>query len=1820
MPLFGYQNPISSYQSAYNNQQASTSSAMNAISQNNVFHPPPIPNINNPQPNPGTSMNVLPGNGVNLLAPSNSSNNPNRRLTAEQIAARQTAKELPHFHGSVDEWPIFISSYENANALCGYNNQENLNRLITCLKGDARETVKNLLVHADAVPEIIRTLFVLYGMPERVIESMIEELKKEPAPKDKDLESIMKYGFKSHHGKVTSPASAPVGLYEKNSWSSGSLEAASLVVRPTVKTNPRKPQQKDANSTNSSAKNGNFINTQVESTSKVSSSQANKVKKCPACKEESCTKLTSCKKFKGSNRNERLAIVKENKLCTRCLGGHHFYRCRSNFKCKVDSCTAKHHTMLHDNEKSNESPSKDDTPTSNGNKTTKSVAKFSSNASHSNSMTSLKQRVDKFRIVPIIVTYNGRSVNDFAFLDCGSNMTSMETSLANELNVNGTSSPICVDWAFGHRHTFDSKIVSVTISGCFDKADKFKLNNVRTVDELHLPQQTITSSWLKQFNHLNGIPIATYESAKPRMLIGLQYSRLMVSLKTVEGQADQPIASKTRLGWVIQGPSYKGGENSNRQFSMNICECQVDDNNLHQLVKDYFQSENLGVSIPNTLMESKENQRAREIMESTTSKRNGRYETGLLWKYDQIELPNSYPMALKRLQCLESKMSKDPKLAENLRTQMQQFVDKKYIRKLTAEELQSTNESRIWYLPTFPAFNPKKPEKVRIVWDGAAKVMKVSLNSLLLTGPDQLVPLPDILRKFRERLYAFIGDIKEMYHQIRVIEADQNVQRFLWRDGDQTREPDIYVMMVLTFGLTCSPSQAQYVKNRNAFDFIKEYPEAVYTIIHKHYVDDMLDSEHTIDAAEKRIREVKFIHKEGGFEIRNFLSNSKELLRRIGETGEQSTKNMNISFELGTERVLGMFWNTGTDCFTFSLKYTKVNEQILSGKHHPTKREVLRVLMSVFDPLGLLAHYLIHTKILLQEIWRTKVNWDEQITQPNFKKWTEWIKTLHEVENIQIPRLYSPKLSPNEPKSIQIHTFVDASCEAYATAVYLRIEDESGVDCCLVNAKTKVAPNKPMSVPRLELQGAVLGTRLTNSVKSSQTFKIDKVVYWTDSLTVMGWINSEARRYNQFVAFRIGEVLESSESNQWRWVPSEHNVADEATKSKEIAKLDSTARWYKAPEFLYDDEDTWFSDEIEHSTEEEIRPSFVMTLREVALEELIDLSRFSQWNRLVRTQAFILRFIDNVRAIRSDRRLGPLQQDEIKRAENYLYRRAQRDTFHDEIIVMRHNQQNSLQWNGLVRTVALVLRFINNVRQKRNNRRVGPLKPIEIRSAEKRLYRRTQIDPFVEEIISTRYNQGNSLKTYRDFNRSSTLRAYSPYLDEYDVIRMKGRIDAADAVSYETKRPIILPRRHRITQLVVDHYHRRYKHCNHATALNEIRQKFVIPALRVVMKGIRTSCQKCKNSLAKPKIPEMAELPPGRLAVYILPFTYVGVDYFGPIRVRNGRKTRNRPVIMEKRWVLLFTCLTTRAIWMEIAHSMDTSLCIMCIDNFMLRKGRPREVFSDNGLSFHSSEKELSDEFAKVDQREIEEKFTNSEMVWKFNPPATPHMGGVWERLIRTVKTCLKETLRTRTPNDEMLKNLIVEAEFIVNSRPLTYVSLETADDEALTPNHILLGSSNGIKPLSNINERDLARNTYKAVQVLANNFWHRFVLEYLPTLTRRTKWFKPAEPIKVGDVVVVVDEKSQRNSWPKGIVEELLPGKKGIIRQVMIRTDRGIRKRSVSKLAVLDVKPPQPEVVNQESMGSINGEGNVAQRHLNVNNNISSKNSTTTLPDSTDE
>ncbi|XP_058833807.1 uncharacterized protein LOC131691434 [Topomyia yanbarensis] len=357
-----------------------------------------------------------------------------------------------------------------------------------------------------------------------------------------------------------------------------------------------------------------------------------------------------------------------------------------------------------------------------------------------------------------------------------------------------------------------------------------------------------------------------------------------------------------------------------------------------------------------------------------------------------------------------------------------------------------------------------------------------------------------------------------------------------------------------------------------------------------------------------------------------------------------------------------------------------------------------------------------------------------------------------------------------------------------------------------------------------------------------------------------------------------------------------------------------------------------------------------------------------------------------------------------------------------------------------------------------------------------------------------------------------------------------------------------------------------YLHRNYEVVVNEVRQKFSIFRLRQALISIRKNCQRCKNRDVLPQPPEMADLPAARLSAYTRPFAHVGVDYFGPIEVAVGRR-------VEKRWGVLLTCLTIRAVHIEIAHSLTTSSCIMALRNFTARRGTPISFYSDRGTNFIGAKRALQDIYQTIDYNQLMREFVTPTTAWQFNPPASPHMGGSWERLIQSVKRNLAEVLRMRKPTDEELRNALTEIEGVLNTRPLTHVPIEDEAEAALTPNHFLLGSSDGSKPLTLLNtDVSTIRRGHPTSQWLANLFWKRWIKDYLPDITRRTKWHEKAKPLQVGDIVVIVDHEHPRNCWPKGRVIGVVTSG-GQTRRATVQTVHGIYERPTVKLAVLDVR-----------------------------------------------
>ncbi|XP_036347929.1 uncharacterized protein LOC118757311, partial [Rhagoletis pomonella] len=334
----------------------------------------------------------------------------------------------------------------------------------------------------------------------------------------------------------------------------------------------------------------------------------------------------------------------------------------------------------------------------------------------------------------------------------------------------------------------------------------------------------------------------------------------------------------------------------------------------------------------------------------------------------------------------------------------------------------------------------------------------------------------------------------------------------------------------------------------------------------------------------------------------------------------------------------------------------------------------------------------------------------------------------------------------------------------------------------------------------------------------------------------------------------------------------------------------------------------------------------------------------------------------------------------------------------------------------------------------------------EVELAKKLLCRLVQREVFAAEF--------QQIQNGQNIARNSALLQLSPYIDKDGVLRVNGRIDAASWLPISSGHPIILPPKHYFAKLVVMHYHKVMRHQKTEATICEIRRHYWIPQLRTLLRSVITHCLECRLRKVQPEPPQMAPLPIDRLTPYIRPFSYTGLDYFGPIAVTIRRST-------EKRWVALFTCLTVRAVHLELAHDLSTDSCIVALRNFMNRRGVPIRLRSDNGKNFVGTEREAKRFREVFDCSRIQDELTSKGVEWIFNSPFNPSEGGVWERLVQCVKRVLRQTLKETAPKEHTLNCFLIEAKNIVNSRPLTHLPISVDQEQPLTPNNFLLGEPN---------------------------------------------------------------------------------------------------------------------------------------------------------------
>jgi len=949
---------------------------------------------------------------------------------------------------------------------------------------------------------------------------------------------------------------------------------------------------------------------------------------------------------------------------------------------------------------------------------------------------------------------------------------------------------------------------------------------------------------------------------------------------------------------------------------------------------------------------------------------------------------------------------------------------------------------------------------------------------------------------FRENPVAVSMDIEKMFLQIRVREEDQSVFRFFWRRPGEGGPPIAYQMMVEVFGASSSPTSAAFVLHRTADDnpSFKDVAEKVKT---NFYVDNYLDSFDSITEAVETSTRLQELLRLGGFNLGQLASSSRELLRQFNKK-DWAKPCLNIDLDdLPMERALGIMWKADSDEFTFELrKSTEVK----------TKRQLLAAVSSVFDPLGLLACVVIVPRILLQDVWRIgkdertdgskprKLAWDDRLPESLLRRWNRIEVDFQHLSSLRIPRSIRTLDQVTATTILQLHICCDASVTAYGAMVFLRCSNEKETSVRLITAKSRVAPVKQTTIPRLELMAALLGVRLGSRVFKVLRKPIASVTYWTDSRNVLYWLRSEATFYNPFIANRKERILELSEPAQWRHVPGEMNPADDVSRGIKAKELTRDHRFYCGG-FLNEKEEK-FPVELPRSKDlsdlEIVRPVAICTItvlksREPDSDKIKHLiSQAVNLTELKRAVALL--------SVGDGAAIGP---DDLKEAMNHCISAAQGEAFKEDV-------------KALSRGRALPLR--------------------------------------------------------------SSLRKLAPYIDQHGVMRVGGRLEHS-TLQETVKHPAILSSKHNLTRLVILDAHMDCIHGQTERTLYEVRAQYWVIAGRRTVRRILGECMECRVRLSKPVYPFMAPLPPDRLKPFLPAFTATGIDYFGPLYVTVRRSS-------EKRYGVLFTCLATRAVHIEIARQLDVDSFLMAWRRFIALRGSPAKVWSDNGTNLVAGEQELRLGIERLEKSEqLEEEMTNRGVHWHFSPPLGPHFGGIWERMVRSAKTSLRIVLGINTVSEEVLSTVMAEVTSMLNARPLTHLSVDPEDESPLTPNHILLGRAHPHIPpdlFDTKNQGEVSRRRWLAAQELSERFWRRWLIEYVPALTERSKWTKEERNLAVGDLVLLVDPSSPRGHWPTGRVSALLPARerrdkrKEVVREVMVRTASGEYRRPVVKLCLL--------------------------------------------------
>ena len=935
-------------------------------------------------------------------------------------------------------------------------------------------------------------------------------------------------------------------------------------------------------------------------------------------KHEECGKVTTVR--------ERRAILRRYNRCFKCLRkGHIAKNCRLTFKCSA--CEGSHHVSVCD--KMHEKESKSNTSNSN-------VVDI---ANTSNLHVSTTNRVALQTGQGIASGKTRERVR--VLFDSGSQKTFVTAKLVNQAGLPEVRKEWLSICTFGGQEMRGGlkPVVGVNIQplagGEGVTLEAFvvpKISEIRNgrLDLVKCEYPHLKNLWLSDV-------CRSGDSLEIDVLIGADNLWTFQSGNVLRGAIGEPVAVETILGWVLSGPIRETPGDENTVEVHHVRTEKLCCRSLEKDVERMWDLETLGI---------KESDEVHEALLDKIKFNGERYSVKLPWKQGHEILPSNYVNSLTRMKGQIKRLSKERGLLEEYDQIIREQLDAGVVE--TVAELEK--KENVHYLPHQAVIRrDAKTTKLRVVYDASSKAKGkgASLNECLHVGPSLTPMLFDILLRFRENRIVLVGDIEKAFLNIEVDKEDRDYLRFLWmRDiSNSNSEVVVYRFCRVVFGLNSSPFLLNATLRHHIESYSDSDPEFVRKMLDSFYVDDLVTGGRTLRDVNELYEKANSRMKSGGFTLRKWLTNDVELRKRLaGSDDEVSTKSsgrvedvetyakssLGVKDSLG-EKVLGTNWNCVNDLITFDLRQLAQKAEGLNL----TKRNLLSIIAGLFDPLGIVSPIIVPMKILFQELCAQEVKWDEELASESARKCTVWIDDLKDVKSITLDRcVYGSDCPSEEVLSCELHGFGDASAKAYCAAVYFVCRTVTTVRVCLLTAKTRIAPLKALTIPRLELMSAVVLAKLMKTVKTALEAQIGCVDtrYWLDSKTALYWIQNQGE-WKQFVRHRVNEILKLSDKANWGHCSGLDNPADIGSRGILASKLAVSKLWWTGPQWLSANDKAWPNYEVEATTEskQEEKKSVVMLAgvkdSKLGLGELVSIEKYSSLDRLLKVTAWIKRFL-----------------------------------------------------------------------------------------------------------------------------------------------------------------------------------------------------------------------------------------------------------------------------------------------------------------------------------------------------------------------------------------------------------------------------------------------------------------------------------------------------------------------------------------------------------------------------------------------------------------